>query len=74
GGAGGSGGAGGGGAGGLSGGIVWSGTAPTIDGAIVMSQATLSRVTLGVSGPGGSGGGGKTAGKDGMAAAVIALP
>jgi hypothetical protein len=51
---GGSGGGGGGGAGGLSAGILYKGTAPTVDGASTTSADTLSSVTLGAKGTAGT--------------------
>ncbi len=90
GGAGGSGGGGGGGAGGLSAGILYKGPAPVIDGTSTSAADALSFVTLGAPGAGGALGlGGEaaetsapasstgadgTAGLDGVAKAVIALP
>ncbi len=58
---GGSGGGGGGGAGGVSAGILYSGSAPTIDGAPTASADTLATVTLGTSGAAGAGGDGGAA-------------
>ncbi len=58
---GGSGGGGGGGAGGLSVGILWTGTAPTIDGSSTSSADTLATVTTGKAGAAGAGGAGGTA-------------
>lgn len=58
GGAGGNGGGGGGGAGGVSAGVVWVGTAPTIDGTSTPSASTLANVTIGTGGAGGTGGSG----------------
>ena len=65
---GGSGGTGGGGSGGLSAGVVWLGTAPTVNGTATPSAATLSGVTIGALGAGGTG---ATTGKAGVAAAVV---
>jgi hypothetical protein len=90
GGAGGSGGGGGGGAGGLSAGIVYKGTAPTIDGASTSTADTLASITLGAKGAAGARGlGGDpattdapasragqdgTAGIEGVAKAVMSTP
>jgi hypothetical protein len=74
GGTGGSGGFGGGGAGGLSAGVVWSGTAPTIDGASTPSATTLSGVTTGSLGAGGSGAAAAQNGEAGVASAVVQFP
>jgi hypothetical protein len=78
---GGNGGPGGGGAGGLSAGVVWYGTAPTLNGTSTPTAATLPTVTLGSAGVAGTGGSGvscSSAGNDcglpGQAGAVIAFP
>jgi hypothetical protein len=78
---GGNGGPGGGGAGGLSAGVVWYGTAPTLNGTSTPMAATLSNVTLGSAGVAGTGGSGvscSSTGNDcglpGQAGAVIAFP
>ena len=55
GGAGGTGSGGGGGAGGVSSGIVWSGTAPSFNGAAISSQVSVAGITLGTQGSGGGG-------------------
>lgn len=69
---GGNGGGGGGGAGGLSAGVVWLGTAPTINGATVSSASTLASVSTAASGgAAGAGGGASNPGMAGTAAAVV---
>ena len=69
---GGDGGGGGGGAGGLSAGVVWLGTAPTINGTSVPSASTLANVTTAASGgAAGAGGGASNTGKAGAAGAVV---
>jgi hypothetical protein len=69
GGVGGNGGQGGGGAGGLSAGVVWTGTAPTINGTSTPSATTLAGVTLGTAGAAGTGG--SPAATAGAAGAVV---
>jgi hypothetical protein len=69
---GGNGGGGGGGAGGLSAGVVWLGTAPTINGASVPSASTLANVSTAASGgAAGAGGGASNAGLAGTFSAVV---
>lgn len=58
GGGGGSGGGGGGGAGGISVGVLWKGSAPTIDGAPTQQADTIAGITVGVPGKAGAGGNG----------------
>jgi len=69
GGSGGDGGGGGGGAGGLSAGVVWTGTAPTVNGASTPSATTLTGFTTGAAGVAGTGGLGNA--KAGVAGAVV---
>jgi hypothetical protein len=69
GGTGGNGGSGGGGAGGVSAGVMWTGTAPTVNGASTPSASTLTGVTVGTAG--GAGTGGSPAAVPGSAGAVV---
>jgi hypothetical protein len=62
---GGNGGPGGGGAGGVSAGVVWFGTAPTINGVSTTQAATLTGVTVGAAGAAGLGGNGTACGMTG---------
>ncbi len=73
GGAGGNGGPGGGGAGGVSAGLLWSGTAPTINGVSTPSATTLAGVTVGFGGVAGTGPAGNN-GVPGQQAAVLQAP
>jgi hypothetical protein len=69
---GGNGGQGGGGAGGVSAGVIWIGTAPTINGASTPSATTLTGVTFGTAGAAGTGG--SPSAMAGAGAAVVQLP
>jgi hypothetical protein len=51
--------------------VLWSGTAPTINGASTPSAAALPSVTVGMAGAGGMGAGTSNNGKAGAAAAVV---